>query len=344
MGKKEKEVVLLTQKTNEPAFWNDQSQAVEVKKKLTQLEEEIGSFKSLEQELEDLKSFSSLSQEDGSLEEEISQLVEKLERKIQQTEITILFTGQFDKGNAIVNIEAGAGGREAEDWVAMLLRMYERYAERQNWKTRALNKSFSEAGGPEGRMGLSAVTLEIKGKYVYGSLRKESGVHRLVRISPFSEQGLRHTSFASVEVLPELGEKEVEINPSDLRVDTFRSSGPGGQNVNRRESAIRLTHLPTGLVVSCQSERRQGLNREMAMKMLVAKLQLRKEREQKKELARFSNQGKDASWGQQIRSYILQPYQLVRDDRTGLKVSNVDDVLDGNLQLFIEAEIRQDDN
>ncbi len=334
----------MKQKVNQPAFWKNQSEAVEIKKRLTQLEEEVSSFHSLEKQLEDLKSFSELAQNDEQLGEEISQLFKKLQQAIKQEEIKTLFTGPFDQGNAMINIEAGAGGREAEDWVAMLLRMYERYAERQGWKTKILSKSLGEPGGPDGRVGINSIAFEMKGKYVYGSLKKESGVHRLVRISPFSEQGLRHTSFALVEVLPELKTKEIEINPSDLRVDTFRSSGPGGQYVNRRESAIRLTHLPTGLVVSCQSERLQGLNRAMAMKVLAAKLQARKEREQKKELANFGSQGKDASWGQQIRSYILQPYQLARDDRTGVKISNVMDVLDGNLQLFIEAEIKQDDN
>ena len=308
------------------------------------MEEEKQSLDSLKQQLTDLKDFTSFVQGDEKLEVELEKNLEKLDQEVKREEVKTFLTGKYDSLNAILNIEAGAGGREAEDWAAMLLRMYQRYAERQNWKIKILSESFGEPGGPDGRTGVNAVTLEIKGSYAYGYLKGETGVHRLVRISPFSEQGLRHTSFALVEVLPELEKEEVEINPSDLRVDTFRASGPGGQYVNRRESAIRITHLPTGLVVSCQSERLQGMNREMAMKTLAAKLQLRKEREERQQLSRFGSQGKDASWGQQIRSYILQPYQMVRDHRTGLKVSNVMAVLDGDLQPFIEAEIRKHDN
>ena len=329
---------------DQPEFWKNQTKAVEIKKKLTSLEEEVNAFLGFKKQLKDLEDFSSIIQEDEGLEEEINQSIEKLNEAITKEETKVLLTGKYDIYNAILSIEAGAGGREAEDWVAMLLRMYQRYAERQNWKTKILSESFGESGGPDGRVGINTVALAIKGKYTYGYLKKESGVHRLVRISPFSEQGLRHTSFALVEVLPELEKEEVKINPSDLRVDTFRASGPGGQYVNRRESAIRITHLPTGLVVSCQSERLQGMNREMAMKTLAARLQMRKEKEQRQKLSHFGSQGKDASWGQQIRSYVLQPYQMVRDHRTGLKVSNVMDVLDGNLQPFIEAEIRQHDN
>ncbi len=344
METKEKEIKNLRENTQRADFWKDKTKAIETKKRLTGLEEEKRTLDAFKKQVSDLKDFSSLAKEDEKLEEEVEKGVEKLEEEIKKEEVKTLLKGKYDVNNAILNIEAGAGGREAEDWAAMLLRMYQRYAERQNWKIKILSESFGEPGGPDGRTGVNAVTLEIKGHYAYGYLKEETGVHRLVRISPFSEQGLRHTSFALVDVLPELEKEEVEINPSDLRVDTFRASGPGGQYVNRRESAIRITHLPTGLVVSCQSERLQGMNREMAMKTLAAKLQMRKEKEEKQQLSHFGSQGKDASWGQQIRSYILQPYQMVRDHRTGLKVSNVAAVLDGDLQSFIETEIRKHDN
>ena len=315
-----------------------------MKKRLTDLEEEKNRLDYLQKEIDDLKDFAGLVKGDEALEEEVGKNIEKLAQEIKKEEVRTLLKGKYDRHDAILSIEAGAGGREAEDWAAMLLRMYQRYAERQNWKVKILSESFGEPGGPDGRTGVNSVTVEIKGPYAYGYLKGETGVHRLVRISPFSEQGLRHTSFALVEVLPELEKEEVKINPSDLRVDTFRASGPGGQYVNRRESAVRITHLPTGLVVTCQSERLQGMNREMAMRTLAAKLQMRKERETKQQLSHFGSQGKDASWGQQIRSYILQPYQMVRDHRTGLKISNVAAVLDGDIQPFIEAEIRKNDN
>jgi len=344
LASKEKELALLREKVSQPDFWKDRNQAVEIQKKIIDLEESLQAFRSLEAQLKDLKSLVVLTEEDEGLTEEITKQLEQLDREIKKEEVRGLLKGKYDFGKAFLNIEAGAGGREAEDWVAMLLRMYQRYAERQNWKVKIQGETFGEPGGPDGRIGIKSVTLEIKGKYAYGYLKEESGVHRLVRISPFSEQGLRHTSFALVEVLPELEEKEVEINPRDLRVDTFRASGPGGQYVNRRESAVRVTHLPTGLTASCQSERLQGMNRATAMSMLAAKLQRKKEKEQKKELADLSSQGKEASWGQQIRSYVLHPYQMVRDHRTGIKTSRTEAVLDGELTLFIEEEIRKDDN
>lgn len=249
----------------------------------------------------------------------------------------------YDKGNAILSIQAGAGGQDAQDWATMLLRMYQRYCQQKGFKVNLLHQSFGEAGGPQGRIGTKSATLEIKGKSAYGLLKKESGVHRLVRISPFSPKKLRHTSFALVEVLPELSkeaEQEVRINPAEIKVDTFRASGPGGQYVNRRESAVRITHLPTGIVVACQSERLQGLNREKAMKILAAKLYQLKQAGLEKELRKIRGARVSASWGNQIRSYVLHPYKMVKDLRTRVKTSDVEGVLDGNLDKFIEAEIK----
>ncbi len=221
--------------------------------------------------------------------------------------------------------------------------MYERFCQRRGFKIKILHQSFGEGGGPEGRIGTKSVTLEIQGPSAFGFLKKESGVHRLVRISPFSPQKLRHTSFALVEVLPEI-EKEVEteikIKPEDLKIDFYRASGPGGQYVNRRETAVRITHLPTGLVASCQSERLQGQNRERAMKMIYSKLFQLKEQEQQKEISQIKGKTVSASWGNQIRSYVLHPYKLVKDLRTNIETSDVEGVLDGNLDQFIEAEIK----
>ena len=225
----------------------------------------------------------------------------------------------------------------------MLQRMYERYCQRKGYKTEVLHQSFGEGGGPEGRIGTKQVSLEIKGNYAYGFLKKENGVHRLVRISPFSPKALRHTSFALVEVLPELPkieESEIKIKPEELKIDYYRASGPGGQYVNKRETAVRITHLPTGIIASCQSERLQGMNREKALKILMAKLQQLKTERAEKELKEIKGGIISASWGNQIRSYVLHPYKMVKDLRTSIETSEVEAVLDGDLDQFIEAEIK----
>ncbi len=298
---------------------------------MTGLKEELKDFEELEVELELLK--------EGGSEKEIADFEEKLKEK----ELQIFLSGKYDRGSAILSIYSGAGGQDAQDWATILLRMYERYADRKGFKTKVLEQSFGESGGPEGRIGTKSATLEIKGSSAYGFLRKESGVHRLVRISPFSAKQLRHTSFALIEVLPELPKNEelkIKIKPEDLRIDFYHSSGPGGQYVNKRMTAVRITHLPTGIVVSCQSERLQGMNRDKATKVLISKLHQLEEEKTEKELKEIKGGLVSASWGNQIRSYVLHPYKLVKDLRTDIESSNPEEILDGNLDQFIEAEIK----
>ena len=292
-----------------------------------ELKKEVKEFEELEVELELART-----------KEELN----ALERKIKEKEIKVFLSGKYDRGDAILNIYAGAGGLDAQDWAALLLRMYERYCAKKGFKTKILHQSFGEGIGPEGRIGIKSATLEVKGDWAFGFLKKESGVHRLVRISPFSPKALRHTSFALVEVLPDISldeGSEIKIRPEDLKIETFRASGPGGQYVNRRESAVRITHLPTGIVVSCQSERLQGANREKAMKVLMGKLYQLKLEETKKKIKQFKSGAISPSWGNQIRSYVLHPYKLVKDLRTGVETSEVESVLDGELDQFIEADI-----
>jgi len=292
-----------------PEFWKEQKGAVEASKELADLQQEIAQFEAIRTE-EDFK---------------------KMEWQAR-------FSGRYDKGNAILSIYAGAGGQDAQDWATMLLRMYLRYCEQKSFKSKILQQSFGEAGGPEGRIGAKSVTVEIVGRCAYGLFKNESGVHRLVRISPFSAQSLRHTSFAMVEVLPEISkdlEEELQLKPEDIRVDTYRASGPGGQYVNRRETAVRITHLPTKITVSCQSERLQGQNKARAMDLLYAKLYQLKEREREKELSKIKGKQVSIEWGSQIRSYVLHPYKLVKDLRTGFETSKVEDILDGKLDDII---------
>ena len=298
-----------------------------ITQKLSQTQEEVGDFDKLRVELSELSSDNE---------------VEEFEEKLKEKELQVFLSGKYDKGSAILSIYSGAGGQDAQDWATMLLRMYQRYCDGRRFKTKILHQSFGEPGA-EGRVGTKSVTLEVKGPYAYGFLKKESGVHRLVRISPFSAKSLRHTSFALIEVLPEISkseEEEIKIKPEDLKIETFRASGPGGQYVNRRESAIRITHLPTKLTVSCQSERLQGLNREEAMKLLYAKIYRLREKEKEKEMAKIKGKPVLIEWGNQIRSYVLHPYKMVKDIRTGIETSDTESVLDGKLDEFIKAEVK----
>ena len=307
------------------------------------MREEINRIEDIEKEINELKELEKLAEEDEKLIKEIEEKSQKLEKEIKKEEIKVFFSGKYDRNSAILQIFSGAGGADAQDWAAMLLRMFERYCAKKGLQAKIIHQSFGEGGGPEGRIGIKSAIMEIKGNYAYGLLKKETGVHRLVRQSPFSANKLRHTSFVLVEVLPEIGKKEeseIEIKPDEIRIDFFRASGPGGQYVNKRESAVRITHLSSGIAISCQSERLQGQNREKAMKVLYAKLYKLKEEKQKKELKEIKGKMVSASWGNQIRSYVLHPYKLVKDLRTDVESSNVEGILDGDLDQFIEIEIR----
>jgi len=305
------------------------------------LKEEIAQIDFFKKEIKDIEELAGLS--DDSLRAELENKIDRLAAAIKKEEQKVFLSQKFDKGSAILSVYSGAGGQDAQDWATMLLRMYQRYCERKGFAHKILSQSFGEPGGPDGRIGTKAVSLEIKGKYAYGFLRREIGVHRLVRISPFSAQSLRHTSFALVEVLPEIeqeDEKDIKIKPEDLKIDFYNASGPGGQYVNKRETAVRITHLPTGIVVTCQSERFQGANRKTAEKMLLSKLYQLQQANQKKELADIKGNKISASWGNQIRNYVLHPYKLVKDTRTEQESTNPEEVLDGDLDKFIEAEIK----
>jgi len=316
-----------------PDFWQNNQEAAKVQQEISELKEEIEAVEKIEKDLEDLAVL-----QDKNLEKEI-------EKEIEKQEFKTFLSGKYDKGNAIIEIFSGAGGQDSQDWATMLLRMYERYCAAKGLKTNVLHQAFGDAGGPEGRIGTKSVTMEIKGNYAYGFLKKESGVHRLVRISPFSSQKLRHTSFALVNILPEIEGEDagIEIKPEDLKVDTFRASGPGGQYVNKTESAVRITHIPTGIVVASQTERLQGKNKSNAMKILHAKLFQLEEERQKKELKDIKGDLISASWGNQIRSYVLHPYKMVKDLRTQYETSDAESVLDGDLGKFIEAELKSND-
>ena len=295
-----------------PHLWKNKEEAVKITKELSELQGEVSEF-----------------------------LAIKTEEDLKKIELRVFLSGKYDRGSAILTITAGAGGQDAQDWATLLLRMYEKYCVSRGFQTKVLHQSFGEGGGPEGRIGTKQVSLEIKEPYAYGFLKKETGVHRLVRISPFSAKSLRHTSFALVEVLPEIEkDDEFEIKPDDLKIEFYRASGPGGQYVNKRETSVRITHLPSGIVVACQSERLQGDNRKKAMQQLFSRLYQLREETKKKELSELKGKKISASWGNQIRSYVLHPYKLIKDLRTGVETSDVEGVLNGNLEQFIEVELR----
>lgn len=340
--KKKKRLGEIVEQTQRPDFWKDQERASNIKKELSQLKEEIEALEKIKKELGEIEEFIIITEKDEKMAEEIQGKIEALEQKIEKESLKIFLSEPYDNGDAILQIFAGAGGRDACDWATMLQRMYQRYAERKGFEVKVLHQSFGEAGGPEGRIGIKSATLDISGIYAFGFLKKEAGVHRLVRISPFSPQSLRHTSFAQVQVLPKLKtpeELDIEIKPEDLKVETFRSSGPGGQYVQKTESAVRITHLTTGIHVSCQSERSQAQNKKKAMEVLRGKLYQVKQEEFQKQVKKLKDKV-EPSWGHQIRSYVLHPYKLVKDLRTGVETSDVEGVLDGELDVFIEQEIK----
>ena len=306
-------------------------------RQLSALKEETQTWRKLEQKVKDLTDLVELSlqEEDVSLEQEVRSEVDRISVEVERLDLQLLLGGEYDRRNAIVAFHAGAGGTESQDWAEMLLRMYVRWAERWGFRTEMLDTSPGEEAG------IKSAMLEIKGEYAYGYLRSEHGVHRLVRLSPYDSDHARHTSFAMVEVLPEAEQAmEVKISPDDLKVETFRSSGPGGQNMQKTSSAVRMTHLPSGLVASCQSERSQYQNKEIALRVLQARLLEQERVKMADERAKLKGEHQAAAWGNQIRSYVLHPYRMVKDHRTGLETGDTTAVLDGDLDEFMEVYLR----
>ncbi|HEX2121859.1 MAG TPA: peptide chain release factor 2 [Thermoanaerobaculia bacterium] len=315
-----------------PGFWDNPEGAQDVGRKRARVEKRIQSGESIDADAEELDVLLELQREGESVDGDIETLVDQLEHQLEDVELTMKLSGEHDLRDCIMNIHPGAGGTESQDWAEMLLRMYLRYCERKGWSTELLEYQAGEEAG------LKSATVMIRGEYAYGYLKAENGVHRLVRISPFDAAKRRHTSFASVYVIPDIDDTiHVEINDKDLRVDTYRSSGAGGQHVNVTDSAIRITHLPTNIVVTCQNERSQHKNRDTAMKLLRARLYNLELEKRKEEQAKIEGEKKDIGFGSQIRSYVLQPYQLVKDLRTGYEVGDPSRILDGDLDGFIEA-------
>jgi peptide chain release factor 2 len=324
----------LERQTLAPNFWNEAEMAQKIQKEHGQLQEVIKGWEGKWEELEEIDLLLDMGMEenDGETFNEVAQRLAGLQDIISVAEVECMFSGEHDNCNAIITIHAGAGGTEAQDWVGILLRMYLRWAERKEFRADILDLL------PGDEAGTKSVTILIQGRYAYGYLRSELGIHRLVRISPFDASGRRHTSFASVMVMPELDDTvNVNLEEKEIRIDTFRASGAGGQHVNKTDSAIRITHLPSGIVVQCQNERSQHRNKDMAMKMLISRLyELEKEKKQIEQDG-LGGDKKEIAWGSQIRSYILQPYRLIKDHRTDYEMGNVDAVLDGNLDPFIKA-------
>ena len=319
-------------------FWNDHEAAQKLLKEKKSLDNKVDEFRGLERDLEDVEVMIELATEaeDESLVPEIQASYDCFKKNLEALRIKTLLDGEFDGNNAIISVHAGSGGTDAQDWAEMLLRMYTRWAESKKYKIKMLDYQEDTEGG------VKSATLLIEGENAYGYLKNERGVHRLVRISPYDSSGRRHTSFASLDVAPEMDDSiTIDIDPSDLRIDTFRSSGAGGQHVNTTDSAIRITHLPTNIVVSCQNERSQHQNKETAMKMLVAKLVELKEREHKASLAELKGDFSQITWGSQIRSYVFHPYTMVKDHRTGAETGNVQVVMDGDLDYFINEKLKQ---
>jgi len=318
----------------DPSLWQDPDQARRVHQELEVLREQLDTVQLLRKGLTDVRELLQLAPTDPEELQLLEQEAQQLHDRLDRLELQTLLSGEHDARNALLSVHAGAGGTEAQDWAQMLLRMYLRWAERRGYATEVLDVSPGEEAGVK-----SAVVL-VRGPYAYGYLKGEGGTHRLVRISPFDAAHRRHTSFALVEVLPEVEPVAVQIRPEELRVETFRSGGAGGQNVNKVETAVRITHLPTGLVVQCQNERSQHANRENALRILAARLYELRRREQEERLRALRGEHREAAWGNQIRSYVLQPYTLVKDHRTGHETGNAEAVLDGDLDPFIYAYLR----
>ena len=323
----------------QPGFWDNQSKAQEISTEANSLKQKVDAYDKLAAKIEDTTVLAQMAieEEDTSLVKEIQQDVESISDELEKMRVQLLLSGEYDKNNAILDLHVGVGGTDAQDWTEMLLRMYTRWAEKKGYKVETIDIL------PADDYGIKSVTLRIQGEYAYGYLKAEKGIHRLVRISPFNANGKRQTSFASVEVLPELTQsQDIEIRPEDLRIDTFRSGGAGGQHVNKTESAIRITHFATGIVVQCQNQRSQHFNKEEAMKMLKSKLVELKDRAHKERIEDLTGEQKDMGWGSQIRSYTFQPYTMVKDHRTKVENTNVNAVMDGDIDDFIIAYLKQE--
>jgi len=321
-----------------PNFWDNPDGAQAVIRRRKSVSGPLKLFDDFSERLEEAMILAELAEEeeDSSALQEVASEIKKLRAGIADLRLSILLSGEYDGEDAIVTIQPGAGGLDAQDWAEMLFRMYNRWAEKSGFEIEIMEALPAEEGG------LKNGTVSVKGKNAYGYLKVEQGVHRLVRISPFDSSGRRHTSFASVEVMPDLpNDDDVEINEDDLRIDTFRASGAGGQHVNKADTAVRITHQPTGVVASCQNERSQHKNRTAAMKILRGKLRQRKEEERRKEMARLRGEQDDIAWGSQIRSYVFHPYNMVKDHRTGVEKGNIEAVMDGDLDDFVRAYLEE---
>ena len=317
-----------------PDFWDDTERSQNSMKELKRLKDDVETYDRLMEVFEEIEILIEMGYEenDSSVLPEIEEQLSELEREYEAIKIKTLLSGEYDKDNAILTLHSGAGGTEACDWVSMLYRMYLRWAESKGYSTEELDYLEGEEAG------IKSVTFQVNGPNAYGFLKAEHGVHRLVRISPFNAAGKRQTSFASLDVMPDIEEDiDIEINEDDLRIDTYRSSGAGGQHINKTSSAIRITHFPTGIVVQCQNERSQHMNKDKAMQMLKAKLYLMKQREQAEKVSGIRGEVKEIGWGNQIRSYVMQPYTMVKDHRTNVEISNVDAVMDGKIDAFING-------
>ncbi|OGO61183.1 MAG: peptide chain release factor 2 [Chloroflexi bacterium RBG_19FT_COMBO_48_23] len=337
MPRKERRIAKLEAETTQPDFWLDPAKAQSTMRQLGASKNIVQTWRQLEKRATELLDMTTLSIEenDQSIQQEIQQDIEEINSQLDELETRLILSDEYDNRDAILTIHAGAGGTESQDWAEMLLRMYLRWAERRKYKAEILDTSAGDEAG------IKSATVEIRGDYAYGYLKSEHGVHRLVRLSPFDADHARHTSFVLVEVLPEAEEElDIKVNPEDLKIDTFRSSGPGGQHMQKTSSAVRITHLPTGLIISCQSQRSQRQNKESALKVLYARLLELNRAEKEREKAKLKGERIEAGWGNQIRSYVLHPYRMVKDHRTDYETSNTNAVLDGDLDDFINVYLR----
>ncbi len=323
----------LEKRSEDPSIWDNPQEAQKLMKKIASLRQRKESWENLTQRLSDARELAEMG--DESIRPELEAEAAELEKVVYKKELNTLLSGKFDQGNALLTINAGAGGTDSQDWSEMLQRMYLRWAEQHGYETEVLGMTEGEEAG------IKTVTIAVSGRYAYGYLRAEKGVHRLGRLSPFDSNNRRHTSFTQVEVLPEVeDDTELEIDPTDLKIETFRAGGAGGQNVQKNDTAVRITHIPSGLVASCQNERSQTQNRENALKVLRGRLLEVKQQEEDAERAKLRGEYQKAEWGSQIRSYVLHPYQMVKDHRTNFEIGNAQSVLDGDLDGFIEAYLR----